>query len=224
MVLIVWLHRQRRCAQRGLLQRLRRRPRPDPGRRALEPAAADPAAAEGRQAATPSSASTASCPAASTAASSSTPTRSTTRDSDGDKQTTYIHYTLGDDPAPGHRPPTCRSSICQRRVGFRFMDSARRTSSASASASSTNRRPSTSATRSSSARSDDMNRARQVLSPSFLVWLDATLARGLRVRALRRRASCCNVKGHKKTAAELDALCQASAARRPGGSPRRPTS
>ena len=61
---------------------------------------------------------------------------------------------------------------------------------------------------------DDMNRACQVLSPAFLVWLDGPLARGVRVRAL---AGClvCNVKGHKKTSAELDAALRGIGRRRP---------
>ena len=58
---------------------------------------------------------------------------------------------------------------------------------------------------------DDMNMARQVLSPSFLVWLDAHSPEAYAFE-LCAGALVCNVKGHKKSAAELDTLCEASAA------------
>jgi hypothetical protein len=58
---------------------------------------------------------------------------------------------------------------------------------------------------------DDMNRARQVLSPSFLVWLDQNSPEAYAFE-LVAGSLVCNVKGHKKSSSELDKLCQASAA------------
>ncbi len=56
-----------------------------------------------------------------------------------------------------------------------------------------------------------MNRARQVLSPSFLVWLESHSPEAYAFE-LVAGSLVCNVKGHKKSAAELDILCTASAA------------
>jgi hypothetical protein len=58
---------------------------------------------------------------------------------------------------------------------------------------------------------DDLNRARQVLSPTFLVWLDSHSPEAYAFE-LVRGSLVCNVKGHKKSAPELDFLCTASAA------------
>ena len=56
-----------------------------------------------------------------------------------------------------------------------------------------------------------MNKARQVLSPSFLVWLDGHSPEAYAFE-LCAGSLVCNVKGHKKSSAELDTICQASAA------------
>ena len=51
-----------------------------------------------------------------------------------------------------------------------------------------------------------MNRARQILSPSFLVWLESHSPEAYAFE-LVAGSLVCNVKGHKKSAAELDILC-----------------
>ena len=56
-----------------------------------------------------------------------------------------------------------------------------------------------------------MNRARQVLSPRFLVWLDEHAPEDFAFE-LAAGSLVCNVKGHKKSAAELDSFCRAAAA------------
>jgi hypothetical protein len=56
-----------------------------------------------------------------------------------------------------------------------------------------------------------MVKARQVLSPAFLVWLDEHSPEAYAFE-LCAGSLVCNVKGHKKTSAELDELCEASAA------------
>ncbi len=133
----------------------------------------------------------------------------TTRDSDGDRQTTYIHYTIAMTqlPATAH---LLQELYCQRRVGFRFMDSAedvfRRRQRVEQESEAVDKRYEIFI-----GAKDDMNRALQVLSPTFLVWLDAHSPEAYAFE-LCAGALVCNVKGHKKTAADLDALCNASAA------------
>ena len=56
-----------------------------------------------------------------------------------------------------------------------------------------------------------MNRARQILSPQFLVWLDEHSPEAFAFE-LVAGSLVCHVKGHKKAASELDSLCIASAA------------
>ncbi len=133
----------------------------------------------------------------------------TTRDSDGDRQTTYIHYTIAMTQLPA-TAPLIQEIYCQRRVGFRFMDSAedvfRRRQRVEHESEAVDKRYEIFI-----GAQDSMNRARQILSPSFLVWLDAHSPEAYAFE-LCAGTLVCNVKGHKKTAAELDALCQASAA------------
>ena len=57
---------------------------------------------------------------------------------------------------------------------------------------------------------DEMNRARQVFSPTFIVWLAEEAHEGVAFE-LMAGALVVNVKGHKKTAHELDEFCEAAA-------------
>jgi hypothetical protein len=133
----------------------------------------------------------------------------TSRDSDGNRQTTYIHYTI----AMTQLPATARlisELYCQRRVGFRFMDSAedvfRKRQRVEQESEGVDKRYEIFI-----GEHDDMNKAREVLSPSFLVWLDAHSPEAYAFE-LCGGSLVCNVKGHKKSAAELDSLCESSAA------------
>ncbi len=56
-----------------------------------------------------------------------------------------------------------------------------------------------------------MSKARQVLSPSFLVWLEQNSDENFAFE-LVAGSLVANVKGHKKSAVELDQVCTASAA------------
>jgi hypothetical protein len=132
-----------------------------------------------------------------------------TRDSDGNKQTTYIHFTLVMSELP-QTAAYMQELFCQRRSGFRFMDGMedvfrkrQRVEQESAAVDK--------AYEIFIGEHDDMNKARQVLSPSFLVWLDQNSPEEYAFE-LCAGALVCNVKGHKKSSAELDKLCQASAA------------
>jgi hypothetical protein len=131
-----------------------------------------------------------------------------TRDSEGDKQTTYYHFTV----ALTQLPDTARlmhELFCQRRFGFRFLDSAedafRRRQRVEQESEAVDKKFEIFC-----GAEDDINRARQVLSPTFLVWLGDECPEEFAFE-LVAGALVTNVKGHKKTAAELDEFCQASA-------------
>jgi len=132
-----------------------------------------------------------------------------TRDSDGNEQTTYVNYTLVMTQLP-ETTPFMEELFCQRRFGFRFMDSMedvfRKRQRVEHESEAVDKKfeifmgP-----------SDDLNRARQILSPTFLVWLENHSPEAYAFE-LVGGSLVCNVKGHKKSASELDTLCTASAA------------
>ena len=132
-----------------------------------------------------------------------------TTDSDGDRQTTYVHYTVVMTQLPA-TAPLLQEMFCQRRFGFRFMDSMedafRRRQRVEHESDAVDREFEIFI-----GERDDMNRARQILSPTFLVWLEAHSAKEFAFE-LVAGSLVANVKGHKKSATELDLLCQASAA------------
>lgn len=131
------------------------------------------------------------------------------RDSDGNKQTTYIHFTLVMTELPD-TAPFMQELFCQRRVGFRFLDGMedvfRKRQRVEQESEAVDK-----AYEIFIGEQDDMNRARQVLSPSFLVWLDQNSPEAYAFE-LVAGSLVCNIKGHKKSSSELDKLCQASAA------------
>ena len=93
-----------------------------------------------------------------------------TTDSDGDRQTTYIHFTLAITELPD-TADYIGELYCQRRVGFRFMDSMedvfRKRQRVEQESEAVDR-----SYEIFIGERDDMNRARQILSPTFLVWLE----------------------------------------------------
>ncbi len=132
-----------------------------------------------------------------------------TTDSDGDRQTTYIHFTI----AVTELPDTADyigEIYCQRRVGFRFMDGMedvfRKRQRVEQESAAVDR-----SYEIFIGERDDMNRARQILSPSFLVWLEQNSDENFAFE-LVSGSLVSNVKGHKRSAAELDGICEASAA------------
>jgi hypothetical protein len=132
-----------------------------------------------------------------------------TRDSDGNKQTTYVHFTLVMTQVPA-TAPFVQELFCQRRFGFRFMDSMedvfRKRQRVEHESEAVDKKFEI-----FTGENDDLNRARQVLSPTFLVWLESHSPEAYAFE-LVGGSLVCNVKGHKKSAAELDILCSASAA------------
>jgi hypothetical protein len=133
----------------------------------------------------------------------------TSTDSDGNRQTTYVHYTIAMTQLP-ETAAYMQELFCQRRFGFRFMDSAedvfRKRQRVEQESEDVDK-----AYEIFIGANDDLNRARQILSPSFLVWL-ADHSPEAYAFELVAGSLVCNVKGHKKSAADLDSLCQASAA------------
>jgi hypothetical protein len=132
-----------------------------------------------------------------------------TRDSDGNKQTSYHHFTVAITQLPG-TAPFIRELFCQRRFGFRFLDGAedvfRRRQRVEHESEAVDKRFEVFC-----GADDDLNRARQVLSPTFLVWLESHSPEKFAFE-LVAGSLVTNVKGHLKSAAELDAFCAASAA------------
>jgi hypothetical protein len=132
-----------------------------------------------------------------------------TRDSDGNKQTSYFHFTVGITQLPA-TAPFIRELFCQRRFGFRFLDGAedvfRRRQRVEHESEAVDKRYEV-----FTGADDDLNRARQVLSPTFLVWLESHSPEKFAFE-LVAGSLVTNVKGHLKSATELDDFCTASAA------------
>jgi hypothetical protein len=132
-----------------------------------------------------------------------------TRDSDGNRQTSYFHFTVAMSQIPV-AAQMIRELACQRRAGFRFLDSAedvfRRRQRVEHESEVVDRKFEIFI-----GADDDANVARQILSPTFLVWLADHCSEEFAFE-VSAGALVTNVKGHKKTAAELDEFCQASAA------------
>jgi hypothetical protein len=132
-----------------------------------------------------------------------------TRDSDGNKQTTYVHFTIVMTELPD-TAAYLQELYCQRRFGFRFMDSMEDVFRSRQRV----EQESEAVDKSYEifiGRNDDMNKARQVLSPTFLVWLEQNSDENFAFE-LVAGSLVSNVKGHKRSAAELDRICTASAA------------
>ena len=133
----------------------------------------------------------------------------TSTDSDGNRETTYVHYTIAMTQLP-QTATMLQELYCQRRFGFRFMDSAedvfRKRQRVEQESAAVDKKYEIFI-----GQNDDMNKALRVLSPTFLVWLDAHSPEAYAFE-LCAGSLVCNVKGHKKTSADLDSLCQASAA------------
>lgn len=132
----------------------------------------------------------------------------THRDSDGDRQTTYYHFTvvLADIPESA---PRVGELYVQRRVGFRFLDSAedlfRTRERITLESEELDQRAEIFA-----GRNEDENWIRQLFGPSFVHWLGDEAPDGFAFE-LVAGLLCVNVKGHHDSTVELDALCEAAA-------------
>lgn len=131
-----------------------------------------------------------------------------TRDSKGNRQTTYYHYTV----AISQLPETAAfmgELALQRRAGFRFLDGAEDVFR-------TRQRVEVESEVADKkfeifmGKGDDMIRARRIFSPTFVIWLAEEAHDGIAFE-LMAGALVVNIKGHKKTAHELDEFCEAAA-------------
>ena len=132
----------------------------------------------------------------------------TSTDSDGNRETTYFHYTVAVSQLPETAPFLSELAL-QRRAGFRFLDSAedafRSRQRVELESELADRKFEI-----FTGKNDDMNRARQVFSPSFVVWLGEEAHEGIAFE-LVAGAFVVNQKKHLKSAEELDEFCRGAA-------------
>jgi len=129
-------------------------------------------------------------------------------DSKGNRETTYYHFTVAVTQLPETAPFLSELAL-QRRFGFRFLDSAedvfRSRQRVEVESELADKKFEI-----FTGRSDEMNRARQVFTPTFIVWLGEEAHEGLAFE-LSAGALVVNIKGHLKTAHELDEFCEGAA-------------
>ena len=131
----------------------------------------------------------------------------TSTDSEGDRQTTYYHFTvvLADIPESAR---FVGELYAQRRVGFRFLDSAedafRTRERITLESEALDQRAEIFA-----APNEDQNWLRQLFSPTFVHWLGDEAPEGTAFE-LVAGLMCVNVKGHLDNAADLDRMCEAA--------------
>ncbi len=130
------------------------------------------------------------------------------QDSNGNTQTTYYHFTVAVSQLP-ETAPYISDLALQRRVGFRFMDSAedvfRKRQRVELESLAADKKFEIFI-----GKDDDMNRARQVFTPTFIVWLGEEAHEKVAFE-LSSGTLVVNRKGHLKTADELDRFCGDSA-------------
>jgi hypothetical protein len=128
-------------------------------------------------------------------------------DSNGNRTETLYHFTVALAELP-ELAPFISELFMQRRSGFRFMDSAedvfRTRQRVELESEAADKRYEIFI-----GKDDDMNKARQIFSPTFIVWLTDHAPDSLAFE-LVAGVLVCNVKGHKRSAAELDSICEGS--------------
>jgi hypothetical protein len=131
-------------------------------------------------------------------------------DSEGNRQTNYYRYTVGLAAVP-----ECAGFVpelyCQRKFGLRalekFEDVFRRSKQrVELESEELDERYEIFA-----GKAQDANWLRQLFSPTFIVWLNDSAPEKFAFELVDGNL-CCYVSGHKKKAAELDAICAASTA------------
>ncbi|MGI8462152.1 MAG: hypothetical protein ACR2OC_11060 [Solirubrobacterales bacterium] len=128
-------------------------------------------------------------------------------DSEGDRTTTYINFTVVVCQV-AESAAKVRELICQRRFGFRFMDgfedSFRTKKRIEVESEAMDKRFETFADPGT-----DPVWLRQLFEPSFIVWLAEQAPESFAFELVAGNLVT-NVKGHADSAAELDAICEAS--------------
>lgn len=129
-------------------------------------------------------------------------------DSDGNRDTTYYHYTVAVSQLPETAPFLSELAL-QRRAGFRFLDGAedvfRSRQRVEVESELADKKFEI-----FTGENDDMVKARRVFSPTFIVWLGEEAHEGVAFE-LVAGAYVANTKGHLKTADELDRFCRDAA-------------
>ncbi|MDQ3103580.1 MAG: hypothetical protein M3Q53_07055 [Actinomycetota bacterium] len=136
----------------------------------------------------------------------STPTRSRPPDSEGHRDTDYYRFTV-----VMHDLPMAASKVsdvhCQRRSGFRFMDSAedkfRRMQRLELESHALDKRYEI-----FYGVTDDAVWMKRLFSPSFIVWLAEGAPEDFAFE-FSAGSLCVNTEGHRDNAADLDAICEA---------------
>src|SRR6266511_3600091 len=133
----------------------------------------------------------------------------TDTDSEGNRQTTYYNFTVVISDVP-ETAPYVGELYCQRRAGFRFLDSAedafRTRKRVQLESEALDQRCEIFA-----GRDQDPNWLRQLFDPSFVYWLGDEAPDGTAFELVAGMLSV-NVKGHLDSAAELDRVCEAAGA------------
>src|SRR3954447_22418001 len=128
-------------------------------------------------------------------------------DSDGNRQTSYYHFTVAFCELP-EVAMICQELALQRRSGFRFLDSTedkfRKRQRVEVESEEFDKRYETFI-----GEHDDMNTARQIFEPSFIVWLSENAPKNFSFE-LVSGALCLAVKGQLQNAKDLDALSAAA--------------
>jgi hypothetical protein len=128
-------------------------------------------------------------------------------DSKGNRQTSYYHFTVVFCELSGLAQFISQLAV-QRRSGFRFLDSAedkfRKRQRVEVESEAFDRRYEVFI-----GHDDDLNRARQVLEPTFIVWLAEQAPKDFWFE-LEGGALCVAVRGQLERSDKLDALCAAS--------------
>jgi hypothetical protein len=129
------------------------------------------------------------------------------RDSDGNRETDHYRFTvvMHDLPDVARK---CSDVYCQRRVGFRFMDSAedifRRMKRLRLESVDLDKRFEI-----FYGADDSENWMHQLFTPKFIVWLAESTPKNFAFE-FSGGSLCINVKGHHDNAADLDELCTAA--------------
>jgi hypothetical protein len=128
-------------------------------------------------------------------------------DSEGNRQTSYYHFTVVVCQLPD-AATFVDQLACHRRSGFRFMDSTedvfRKRQRLDLESESFDKRYEVFL-----GQNDDMNRARQIFEPSFIVWLAENAPKSFEFE-LVSGALVCDVKGKLESAKDLDGICGAA--------------
>ena len=135
-------------------------------------------------------------------------------DADGDRQTSYHHYTVG-----VAELPECAGFVpelyCQRKVGLRALEGLEDVFRRSKERVKLESEALDERYEIFAGKAQDPNRLRQLFSPTFIVWLTEAPPEKFAFELVGGNL-CCYVSGHKKTAVQLDILraCTAKVATR----------